>query len=261
MLKGNINTKVYYFIIVFMILSMPQLSRAIDADLIWAENLKNSSKILISRYKNDQWTNPEEIEESEKFSILPALGSDGRGTYLAIWVEIQSDGRSFLKYCFSKNDTWSDPEYIQVINNVNLAPVIVFDRFGRPFVFWSSNNGDDDDIYMSRWNKNHWEAPKIIHEENDVPDILPEAGLDEDGKMWVCWQHLDVDEKYVERCSIITPSGKSIKSQKQKLNQKAKENLNKITKPSFSLGKGRATVYFPQIRKHQSTTIRIMEKE
>jgi hypothetical protein len=261
MVKRSIKSEVYYFMIIVIVLSMPQICRAIDADLIWSENLEKSSRILISRYRNDQWSNPDEIEESKKYSILPALGSDGKGNRLAVWVEIQNDGRSLLKYRFSKKDDWKESEYIQTVNEVNLAPVVVFDISGSPFVFWSSNNGADDDIYMSRWNENYWAEPKVIHEQNDVPDILPTAGLGEDGKIWVCWKYLDAGGEYVERCQIIAPSGEMIESQKQKMNEQAERYLNKMNKPFFSIGKGRATVHFPKERRHQSTTIKIMEEE
>ena len=258
----EIIKKLIQLVIIIFLLSISKFSSAIDAEIIWSENIGSKSKIFLNRYHRGVWDAPDLIVESDKLSLLPSVGSDGEGNQVALWVEIQNDGKSKLKYSFLKNKGWNHPLFIPEQQNENLAPVVVYDSFKHPIIFWSSNDGEnDDDIFMTRWSSKGWETPRIIHEENNVPDILPEAGMDEANRIWVCWKKINEEKVYIESCRIIFPNGETKEIKKEKIDRRLDNDIKKIEPPTFKFGKSRATVHFPGNRINQSITIRDNKEE
>lgn len=252
----------FFVIVIFVILILSGPSLAIEAEMIWSENIGHKNTIFLNRYHEGRWMAPESIAESERLSILPAIGSDGEGNRLALWVEIQNDNRSLLKYRFFKNQKWSSAETMPGQQNENLAPVVVYDAFRHPIVFWSSNDGEnDDDIFMARWNANGWESPKRINDENDVPDILPQAGMDRESSVWLCWKHLTESNEYADSCRIIGQNGEIKETSRTDITAEIVSDTAQIEAPPFKFGKSRATIHFPGNRKNQSITIRDVVEE
>lgn len=240
---------------------LPVTADATEAEMIWALGNGDTSKIFISLYRNGKWQGRQLVEEDDQLTILPALGSHPNGKRLAVWVRVKSNGRSILKYCFQEDGKWRASRILTDLYPVNLAPVIVFDNTGKPYVFWSSNDGEDDDIFMSIWKNERWAEPVMINDENDVPDILPGAGIDDDQNVWVGWQQLNSDGQYEEQFKLVT-SGMAVSDLRYAAKGKKQISINSdlsscgIEMPFFFYGKSRATIHFPKNRMNQSTTIK-----
>ena len=221
-----------------------------DAQFIWAEDDSNGSRILLSQHKNGVWQPAEKIVDDNKLNILPTIGSDQKGHKLAVWSMVDGSN-SVLKYSIKHGTRWSTPRVLADEMSTNLAPTVVFDSNDVCWVFWSANNNDDDDIYVSKFAAGVWSQAKMVNADNDVPDILPEAGLDDNGNIWVSWQQLQENEyvevtKSYERLSRKVMSSRNAVSMKQIKQMKLhSEARNPLKPPSFFKGRSRATMHFP----------------
>ena len=248
-------------IIKMMLIFLVTPAVAQTAEFVWSEDSLNGSKILLSEYENGQWQPAENVVEDSNWNILPTLGSSSKNQKLAVWTMLEGD-KSSLKYSIKKAGKWTAPRLLTDVLQTNLAPVVVFDNRDVCWVFWSANNGDDDDdIYMSRFSKGNWSAPEQVNAPNDVPDILPEAGLDEAGNVWVSWQSLS-DEGYVDVTRSFEQSSQRGLSPAQAMNMskikqlKSRSNSTHGMQPPESFNSlGRASFHFPGDKQRPSKTV------
>jgi hypothetical protein len=246
------------FVLLLLTVSSPVF--AVDAEFIWAETDTVGSTLYISQYQDGVWGEKEAIVSNENFNVLPALGSDAFGDHLAVWVVMQNDGRSSLEYSFKRQESWSNPQILSHAFTENLAPVILFDTFNIPWVFWSANNGDNDDIYMTSFSGGTWNQIKKVNDDNSVPDILPKAWLDESGDIVVSWEQLQPDMTYLEVSRKIIDSLSGHTSKFSGIYRKNKTKgvsgqAELISPPPFKIN-SRATLHFPGKKLLQSSTIR-----
>jgi hypothetical protein len=245
--------------IVFIMLIMNSTAIADEIDFVWSEDNPNGSIIYYSRYEDGKWKEKTIITGDEELNILPALGSDSRGKRLAVWTTVDANGGSVLKYSIKENADWQSPEILSSVFNTNLAPVVIHDFDDRAWVFWAANDGADDDIYPSHWEKNHWTQPLMINNDNDVPDILPRAALDESNHLVVYWQQLQDDLMYREVSKKLI-DGEWVKMQTDRVVKGTAYNEpGHLTPPPFFNSKSRATFHFPNNRKNPSISIQRLE--
>ncbi len=243
------------YIFIFTILVMTSSALANEVEFIWAEDHPDGSKIYTSEYREGEWQEKTLIAEDENLNILPALGSDSKTNRLAVWVTITPNGNSVLKFSFKREGDWQHSRILTNLFKTNLAPVIIFDSQDSAWVFWSANDGNDDDIYMSHIANNRWIQPVEINSDNDVPDILPKAGLDESDNIWVSWQQLQDDMTYREVSKKLV-DGNWTGAQKHQIKiQEDKSEFEHLTPPPFFQGRSRATFHFPNNKRNQSATI------
>ncbi len=232
---------------------------AADAEFIWAENDFLGSTLYMSTYQDGAWGEKEPIFSDENLNILPALGSDSEGEHLAVWVTLDPHGRSVLKYSRQEGNSWTEPEILWDGFKENLAPVVLIDTADTPWVFWSANDGDDDDIYMSCYTGDSWSAPRQVNEENDVPDILPQTGLNQSGEIVVRWQQLGDDGLYRQMTATFGAANLFVKSvSRDKLSTRkmlVTEKPTDIPLPPYE-GNSRSTLHFPGLKMLQSSVIR-----
>ena len=221
-----------------------------EAEFIWAQEDQNSSRIVLSSLKNGVWQPAQKIVDDSNLNILPAMGMNSKHHKLVVWSAVSING-SMLKYSINNGGSWQRAEILSKQMSTNLAPVVVFDNNDICWVFWSANNGDDDDIYVSKFINGEWTTAEMVHQDNDAPDILPQAGQDENGNVWVTWQHLQSDG-YVERshsfeiqsrrrmAQISALKVETIKQMKQR-----SDLANTIKPPASFKARSRATLYFP----------------
>lgn len=252
--------KIKYVFMCLCLLLMYTFAYGQEAEFIWSEDDQSTSRILMSTYKNGTWLPSEKIIEDQNWNLLPTLGINSKNHKLAVWSMVD-DNRSMLKYAINLGDGWQSAQVLSDQMLTNLAPVIVFDTTDVCWVFWSANNGTDDDIYMSRYKLGKWTDPILIHEDNDVPDILPEAGLDDAGNIWVSWQVL-TDSGYVETGksfetttdSRIQTAGSIGIQQIQQLKSRSSPD-HQISPPPFFKSLGRASFLFPNDKKRPTSTV------
>jgi len=232
---------------------------AAEAEYIWAENDFPGSTLYMSVYQDGAWGEKEVIFSDENINILPALGSDSAGSHLAVWVTLEPHGKSVLKCSWQQDDGWTAPQILWDGFKENLAPVVVFDASDSPWVFWSANDGDDDDILAITFKNGSWGRPFAINEENNVPDILPQARLSASGDITVSWQQLDAERGYHQATAVIGVHGRWVKSMRHANKRTEKmlvtEKPQEIPLPPFE-GNSRSTLHFPGVHSLQSSVIR-----
>ena len=231
-----------------------------DAEFIWAEDDQSGSRIFLSEHKNGSWQPAEKIIEDSNLNILPTIGSDTKGQRLAVWSMVDGTN-SVLKYSKKRGNRWTEPRVLSDEFKTNLAPVIVFDNNNICWVFWSANDGADDDIYVSKLVRGVWSRPEMVNEGNNTPDILPEAGQDENGNIWVSWQQLQ-QQGYVDLSRSYSTASltRMLASQTfnlQSIKQlKLRSNLeNTIQPPDGFKGRSRAMMYFPNDKERPSKSV------
>ena len=244
-----------------MLLMFSPYMWAQDAEFIWAEEDSSGSRILLSQHKNGSWQPAEKIIEDSKLNILPVIGSDTKGQRLVVWSTVEG-ADSVLKYSAKRGNRWSAPQTIPSQMTTNLAPVIIFDENDICWVFWSANDGDDDDIYVSKLAQGIWSKPEMVHKDNDTPDILPEAGQDDNGNIWVSWQQLR-EQGYVEvSTSFDSRGGRKLATNNSILAEEIKKlkvssDIEQLIKPpSFHRSLGRASMYYPNNKNRPSRSVK-----
>ncbi len=55
---------------------------------------------------------------------------------------------------------------------------------------WAGFDGNDDEIYWSRWEGKKWSQAERVVSDNDVPDLLPVLSIDKNNVLTVQWQGL-----------------------------------------------------------------------
>lgn len=256
------NSQHYKFLLITSLLtlfSVPGLAQ--QAEFIWTEEDENGGRILLSEYKNGGWQPGEVVVDDGEFNILPALGADNKGRRIAVWSTIERD-KSLLKFTWQVNGRWQKPKVLSDQMTTSLAPALVVDNNDTPWVFWAGNNGDDDDdIYMSRYSSGQWTGPERVNDDNAVPDILPEAGLDEGGNVWVSWQELtqagyvELSMAYEVATKRQMAASKAMSTQQVRQLKALSDLENPMQPPAFFNSRGRASLYFPNDRKRPSRAV------
>ena len=231
-----------------------------DAEFIWAEDGQNSSRIVLSTFKDGAWQPGEKIIEDENWNLLPTLGADSGENKIAVWSTVEAD-RSLLKYTIKRQGQWLPAKILTDTLKTNLAPIVVFDSNDVCWVFWSANDDDDDDIFMSKFEAGVWLTPERVNSDNDVPDILPDAGMDNNNNIWVSWKTL-TDDGYVTTSKSYSKFNSQKMARSQALSVQQIEQIKSrsildhpIQPPPFFKSLSRASFYYPDDKKHPTRVI------
>jgi hypothetical protein len=153
----------------------------------WADRVGNDNVIFISRKVGGVWTSPETISEQGGINVVPAVSSSGNGDDLfTVWTN-HNNSQAQLRYRQLKAGAWTEEQefYSGLVSNT--APTLADDASGTLWMVWAGYNGISDEIYYSRWNGSSFDSARAITA-NDVPDILPVLGIDEQsGLPWIQW--------------------------------------------------------------------------
>ena len=247
---GLYRGKPFHCVLIAVVLLISATVRAQQAEFIWSEEDQNGSQIMLSSYKQGAWQPGEKIVDDNNLNILPAIAVNSKNHKLAVWSAV-STNHSELKYSIKRGGKWQAAQTLSKQMSTNLAPVVVFDNNDICWVFWSANSGEDDDIYVSKYIQGEWTQAERVNQDNSIPDILPEAGQDENGNVWVTWQQLQ-NNGYVElsRSFEIQSKRRLAQSSATKIDKirqmKQQSDLGSaIQPPEFVKTRSRATLYLP----------------
>jgi len=176
-----------------------------DAVLVWGKPVDRSLNLFFAERKNSQWSRPEQITDSALPDVQPSVIADKSGNVWVAWVQLHG-ANGQLRYRFQQDGQWLPPADLPTGLITNLAPSIVLDGSGLPWLVWAGYDGKDDEIFFARWNGSGWSKPARVNEDNEVPDIVPEIGLDADGAPVVGWVGFNGDI-YVHRYRVWDGSG------------------------------------------------------
>lgn len=158
-------------------------------ELVWAENDGLRYEVYASSFNNKRWSEAVKVTDDNADNLHPCVdtGSDGDGRKWLVWTAIDQDGPTIKHAVFDKGQ-WSEPETIPSQLSSNIAPAVMVDTSNIPWVVWAGNDGDDDDIYFTRFIREKWEDVRQINESNDVPDVSPLIELSETKQPQVTWE-------------------------------------------------------------------------
>lgn len=223
------------------------------ADFVWSEEYSGGSRIVHAEYANGAWDPKQVIYADNRLHILPAIATSPRGIRLAVWTTFDL-ARFRLMYSTLESDGdnpgWSRPRVLSERLTTNLAPFLIHDRANAFRLFWSGNDGADDDIYQSRLEAGGWSPAFRIHAGNAVPDILPRAGLDEHGNVWVLWDRL-AENRIAQELEYFplesgTPPGPRVTMDTIIEWQRRGETAYRLAPPTSFRSKSRAMMYIAE---------------
>ncbi len=195
----NFRLSSLWLLVVFALLLQPANSWADNADtvvkvdkgdIVWSKSDAVAGKqIYFSSYKksSDSWSAPVRVTNDAYRNGHPVIDAGTDNSKWLVWVA-GADNSYMIRYSVEKNGSWSSAKTIPSPLRVNLAPSVVVDKSGVPWVAWSGNNGGQDEIYCSSYQDEAWTTPVQVNSTNQVPDILPEITLDAKGEPQVTWQ-------------------------------------------------------------------------
>ena len=180
----------------------PAMAQENDGNIVWSQLDADRCTLKMSLKQNNQWSAPEQIEESDKLLIVPTLSIDQGGDIHAAWTELNEDqGRIWYKV--KRDGSWGSSQELTTDTSSDMAPASVIDSSGILWLVWSGTNETGDDIYFSRWIDDQWQTPERVNEKDEWPDILPSIAVDAQNQITVSWLGYNGD-RYVEYSAYWT---------------------------------------------------------
>ena len=232
-----------------------------EVDLIWLERDNSDSTIYYSRYINDHWTAKKSLASGSKIKLTPTIASMTNKS-VAVWVTSMEPNGLTLAYSIKPNKRWQTPQPLQFNFTETTAPALIVFKH-QFYLFFAGNRGDDDDIYMSIFEKSGWSDPIMVHPDNSVPDLLPEPRII-DGALTIVWQQFDGDRYDYKSQEVLSLDMSQNKQKERKLDfqrhvpRKATKNelqtrKTKVLKNKFNVnlprdfkGVGLSKAYVPE---------------
>jgi len=160
-----------------------------DAVVVWGKLDGHTINLFFSRKSGNHWSNPEQISHSGLPEILPAVVGDADGNAWVVWVELHGVNGQ-LWYRFQRDGVWLPEAPLPADMKTSVAPSLILDKNKVLWLVWTGNDGmdgEDDDIFYTRWNGSGWDSPLKVHENNKVFDFLPDLAVGRDGYPLVTW--------------------------------------------------------------------------
>jgi len=196
MRASSITILCMLIVLISTLITVTAMAQKKDEHIIWSQSIVNRYSLKMSIKHNNQWSTPELIEESDKLIIVPTLSVKHDGDIYAAWTELNGDqGR--IRYKIKRNGAWESSQEMMTATSSDMAPAIVIDTFGIPWIVWSGTAKTGDDIYFSRWIGNQWQPPKRVNNNDEWPDILPSITVDNRKRITVTWLGYN-GERYVK---------------------------------------------------------------
>ena len=171
-------------------------------DLVWSQSDGLRYEIFSSTETNGEWSIPVQITDNNANNLHPVFDVEIDGTKWLFWSAVRPGGIS-VQYAVFKDNAWSEPQSLPLEQQSAITPSVLADKKGGIWLVWAGNDGGNDDIYFSRYHKNRWSDPQILHAANEVPDIKPEIGYNEEDRIEVTWIGFR-DKAYTKLFSVYT---------------------------------------------------------
>ncbi len=158
----------------------------------WVEETGEKSEIYYGRINNQCLSLVSRTLIASSETILsPSLYFDLNNNPWLAWLDY-SRGECTLKVT-KINDDLSQQSWRINYSSITEAssPKIIVDNLNQVWIFWTGKKGQGDDIFCLTYNGLSWSNPTNLTSENPFPDILPQAGIDGNGRLWLVWSGYD----------------------------------------------------------------------
>jgi hypothetical protein len=227
---------------------------------VWPGKSDGDYGVYSSELYKDGWTPVTIAARSENRIIAAAVGSaslSGAANdmdlttqgLITVWTEVVS-GQWLLKFATRVGDNWTTPKLLTTLAGENLAPTIVHDLNGNPWVFWSSNATGNDDIYLTRRINGSWSEAKMVNQPNKFPDMVPNTHVADNGDVVVEWDTLDTKANRFKKSKRVYPNN----TEAATTTKNSEEVTNSNTPESADTG-ARINLHYPANKFIQSEFI------
>ncbi|MCI5157237.1 MAG: hypothetical protein D3906_02160 [Candidatus Electrothrix sp. AUS1_2] len=209
-------------------------------DLVWSQSDGLRYEIFSSTKTNGEWSPPVQVTNNNANNLHPVLDVGTDGTKWLFWSAVRPAGIS-VQYAVFTNNAWSEPQNLPLEQHSAITPSVLADKNGDVWLVWAGNDGGNDDIYYSRYHGSRWSEPQVLHAANEVPDIKPEIGYNEEDRIEVTWIGFR-GKAYTKLFSVYTDTtGWSAEQEKADTEEEAspteeEAEEQKIDLPSFLPG-------------------------
>lgn len=178
--------------LVLMLLCFDSAAWARQTRVVWsAAGEQGHLDLYESTLTRQAWSKPECLVANGSENITPAITEGADGTVLLVWIARDTNGQALLNYLLrfaggKKLQGMVDTGYAH-----NYAPTVLIDSRNTPWIAWASDDGTDEDIYVSRFDGRVWTSAHRVNQDDDTPDIKPLLALLPSGEVQVFWSGFD----------------------------------------------------------------------
>lgn len=204
---------------------------------------------LATKTKNAVWSEPLTVHESEHPIISSNLVTLSNGSQILIWSQHEKS-KSTIRFKTKDplRDNWSEPDFLfkQGTENIGLSTLRINQTV---WAFWASTQHSLPDINYAIYANGRWGTASTLHPENNVPDLLPIASINEDNDIevnWLSYSFLHSDYQQAKKTisnSLVKPSQVDI------------INPEEFETPFFLPQNQSVTIRFPRNHYQQSSLI------
>jgi RTX calcium-binding nonapeptide repeat (4 copies) len=147
--------------------------------------------------------NPIDVSPTGSSGSAPRLASDGSGTVVAVWREVNGD-QSFIRAAVRlPGGSWTTAQRISGAFAAAESPEVAMDRLGNAVAVWHRSSGQDSVVQAAiRPAGGAWSAPQNLSAPGEAafnPDVALEAG-----RMTAAWNVMR------ERRSVVQSSARTV---------------------------------------------------
>jgi len=175
------------------------MSVALDGEenpwVVWEETggarEVSDSEIYFASWNGHSWSEPQVVAPHPEFwDHTPAITFDHQGRAWVVWSGSTGiDDRLF--YARWEGDGWSPPRVVHTTASVrNHSPTLAADGDGTLWLVWVGFDGNDEEIFFSRWEGEGWEPERRLNtddQDSALYDVSPSMAIDGQGNPWVVW--------------------------------------------------------------------------
>jgi hypothetical protein len=242
--------------------------RDVVAEVVWFDAVAGKNHIYHAHYRADEWHKTEApLVTSDRSITTPVLATLPDGHKVLFWSEARATEGMDLKYMFAHRGAhqnqrasqlqWSSPKILSALGSYNLGAMAVVDDVGQVWVFWSADNEESSDVFMTRRTSTGWTLAQRIHPANTTPDINIRLELSDKGEIVASWNSLDTETlSYVEKSKkFIAQDSPNAQSQLES-RVSTRHSLDDISIPGFVPENQRLIIHFPGNRQHPLIPVR-----
>ncbi len=150
-------------------------------------------EVFYAQRKDGVWLDPVQISDDYYDNMYPVIDRDSSGRRWIFWTAYDNDTME-LHFTAGLEGDWQPRETLETGRQTNISPSVVVDPEDRVWLTWSANDGGLDDIMYAYYKDGSWSDPALVHEENEVADLLPVIDIDQAGSPVVTWRVLEDGE-------------------------------------------------------------------
>ncbi|MCG6871181.1 MAG: GDSL-type esterase/lipase family protein [Gammaproteobacteria bacterium] len=213
--------------------------------------------LRLSRLNHGRWSRPTSLGTEGNDDFAPTLSTDAQGNLWVAWSAHprQDPAKATLYYSVVRNGVASRPEPIHTGFDSNTGPNLLVDQNGSVWLAFSGNQGDGDEIYVTRFTNGTWQIPTAVSQFDRLPDVQPVLSLD-NGQLSVTWSGMQDNQYKTFQARLENGAWSSEKTIAASRQAWARHSASKLpSRPAFLDSLEPASIHVPGARGVQSLSL------